>query len=410
MTADTLAPEVTSGSTPGFRPRLPAEVLDRLQDRVRAGAEAAGLDAVLTDDPDDVAYLTGFFHHPCERPVAALVETSGRTLLLVPELERQHAEEQGARAELVSYPEYPGLESPFAALARAARSTGRARRVGLTTAMTQHRLALAGRAFGDDVAWVPTELVTRARYVKVPEEVALHREAARITDLMLAAGIALVTDALAAGDPLPSEAELAAHVTRTGTGLMYAEHADVVVVSPLAGGLVYAGPNSAIPHGLPSGYRLRPGDTFMLSLGCAVGGRFVEGERTFVLGEPSAEQRRYHDAVRDAQAEGALAIAPGVRCADSNARCLAVIRDRGLGQYLRHRQGHGIGVGMHEPPWLEDGDPTVLEPGMVVSNEPGLYVPGHAGYRISDSMLVTATGSEPLTSYPRSLEDCVVPL
>jgi Xaa-Pro dipeptidase len=422
MTADTLAPG-TSGtsatsSPTGFQPRLPADVLDRLQDGVRARAEAAGLDAVLTDDPDDVAYLTGFFHHPCERPVAALVETSGRTLLLVPELERQHAQEQGARAELVSYPEYPGLESPFAALARAAASqggsaggsSGRTRRVGLTTSMTQHRLALAGRAFGDDVTWVPTELVTHARYVKAPEEVALHREAARITDLMLTAGIALVTDALASGGPLPSEAELAAHVTRTGTGLMYAEHADVVVVSPLAGGLVYAGPNSAIPHGLPSAYRLRPGDTFMLSLGCAVGGRFVEGERTFVLGEPSADQRRYHDAVRDAQAEGSLAIAPGVRCADSNARCLDVIRRRGLGQYLRHRQGHGIGVGMHEPPWLEDGDPTVLEPGMVVSNEPGIYVAGHAGYRISDSMLVTETGSEPLTSYPRTLDDCVVPL
>lgn len=408
MTADTLAPGAVP-SPADFVPRLPARVLDRLQDGVRARAEAAGLDAVLTDDPDDVAYLTGFFHHPCERPVAALVETSGRTLLLVPELERQHAQEQGVRAELVSYPEYPGLESPFAPLTRAA-GTRADRRIGLTTSMTQHRLALADRAFGDGVAWVPTELITQARYVKAPEEVALHREAARITDLMLGAGISMVTDALASGEPLPSEAELAAHVTRTGTRLMYAEHADVVVVSPLAGGLVYAGPNSAIPHGLPSGYRLQSGDTFMLSLGCAVGGRFVEGERTFVLGEPSAEQRRYHDAVRDAQAEGSRAIAPGVRCADSNARCLAVIRDRDLGQYLRHRQGHGIGLGMHEPPWLEDGDPTELEPGMIVSNEPGIYVPGHAGYRISDSMLVTETGSEPLTSYPRSLDDCVIPL
>ncbi len=399
MTAEpTVEPLVT---------RLAPDVLDLLQDGVRERADAAGLAAVLTDDPDDVAYLTGFFHHPCERPVAALVETSGRTVLLVPELERQHAEEQGARAELVSYPEYPGLESPFAALARVAGV--RSGRIGVTTSVTQHRLALATAAL-PDAEWVPTDLVTRARYVKVPQEVALHREAARITDLMLVAGIELVTDAVRAGGALPSEQELAAHVTRTGTGTMYAEHADVVVVSPLAGGLVYAGANSAIPHGLPSGYRLRPGDTFMLSLGCAVGGRFVEGERTFVVGEPSEEQRRYHDAVREAQAEGARAIAPGVECRESNARCLAVIRDRALGQYLRHRQGHGIGVGMHEPPWLEDGDDTVLEAGMVVSNEPGIYVPGHAGYRISDSMLVTATGSEPLTSYPRALDDCVVPL
>ncbi|BDZ46857.1 M24 family metallopeptidase [Naasia aerilata] len=99
-----------------------------------------------------------------------------------------------------------------------------------------------------------------------------------------------------------------------------------------------------------------------------------------------------------------------MECRASNARCLDVIRDAGLGQYLRHRQGHGIGLGMHEPPWLEDGDPTLLEAGMIVSNEPGIYIPGHAGYRISDSMLVTASGSEPLTSFPRSLEDCTIPV
>ena len=87
-----------------------------------------------------------------------------------------------------------------------------------------------------------------------------------------------------------------------------------------------------------------------------------------------------------------------------------MIREAGFGSHLRHRQGHGIGLGMHEPPWLEDGDPTLLEPGMIVSNEPGIYIRDHAGYRISDSMLVTATGSEPLTSYPRSLDDCVISL
>jgi Xaa-Pro dipeptidase len=398
----------TTTDTPArFQQRLPAAVLERLQDGVRERLLADDLDAVLTDDPEDVAYLTGFFHHPGERPVAVLLRPEGPAVLLVPELERQHAQEQHAHAEVVSYAEYPGLENPFAPLARASgRILGR---LGVTTLVTQHRLALAQGAL-TAAQWVPTELVTRARYRKLPQELALHREAARITDLMLTAGVALVTEAVAAGGVLPSEQELARHVTSAGTATMYEEHDGVVVVSPLAGGLVYAGPNSAIPHGLPSGYRLRPGDTFMLSLGCAVGGRFVEGERTFVLGEPTADQRRYHDTVRLAQAEGSRAIAPGTPCARSNARCLDVIRDAGLGQYLRHRQGHGIGLGMHEPPWLEDGDDTPLETGMVVSNEPGLYVPGHAGYRISDSMVVTATGSEPLTAYPRALDDCVIPV
>lgn len=389
-----------------FRQRLSLEVYDRIQTRVRTRVADTGLDAILTDDPEDVSYLTGFFHHPCERPVAVYVDAD-RAVLLVPELERQHAHEQEARAEVVAYAEYPGVENPFAALARAVPRIRR--RIGVTTLVTQHRLAMMSRAL-PDVEFVPTELITIARYVKFPEEIAQHREAARITDLMLEAGVALVTEAIAVGGELPSEAELAAHVGRDGVRRMYTEHDDVVVISFMAGGLVYAGANSAIPHGLPSSYRLRDGDTFMLSLGAAVGGRFVEGERTFVLGEPTAQQRRYHDAVRLAQATGTRVIAPGTRCADSNAQCLDVIRDAGFGQYLRHRQGHGIGLGMHEPPWLEDGDPTLLEAGMIVSNEPGIYIRGHAGYRISDSMLVTETGSEPLTHYPRSLDDCVIAL
>jgi Xaa-Pro aminopeptidase len=148
----------------------------------------------------------------------------------------------------------------------------------------------------------------------------------------------------------------------------------------------------------------------MLSLGCAVGGRFVEGERTFVLGEPTTDQARYYQAVRTAQQIGGEAIRPGVLCREANAACRDVIIESGLEQFLRHRQGHGIGLGMHEPPWLEDGDDTPLAAGMIVSNEPGIYIPGHAGYRISDSMLVTHDGSRPLTGFPRDLADAVISL
>jgi Xaa-Pro dipeptidase len=383
--------------------RLPVEFYTQLQDDVRALLGEAGLDAVLADDPEDVAYLTGFFHHPCERPVAVLLGVDGTATLLLAELEREHAQAQHAAAQIVAYPEFPGIRPPFEHLGTV---TGR---IGYAGSMSVARLAEVTAAF-PGATLVRTDLVTRARLVKRPEEVALHAEAARITDLMLTAGRALIEEAVAAGGQLPSEAELAGHVSGVGSRTMYAEHADVVVVSPLAGGLVYAGPNSAHPHGLPSGYRLRPGDSFVLSLGCAVGGRFVEGERTFILGEPTPLQRRYYEAVREAQQTGTEALRPGRRCAEVNKICLDVIRGHGLGEYLRHRQGHGIGLGMHEPPWLEDGDDTELVPGMIVSNEPGIYVPDHAGYRISDSMLVTERGAEPFTAYPRGLHDVIVPV
>jgi Xaa-Pro aminopeptidase len=383
--------------------RLAVDFYTELQNDIRAALAEAGLDAMLADDPEDVAYLTGFFHHPCERPVAVLLGVDGSTTLLLAELEREHAQAQRSAARIVAYPEFPGIRPPFEHLGAVKG------RVGYAGSMSVARLAEVAAAF-PGTTLVQTDVVTRARLVKRPEEVALHAEAARITDLMLVAGRTLIEQALAAGGELPSEAELAGHVSSVGSRTMYAEHTDVVVVSPLAGGLVYAGPNSAHPHGLPSGYRLRPGDSFVLSLGCAVGGRFVEGERTFVLGEPTDLQRRYYEAVREAQQTGTEALRPGIRCAEVNKACLDVIRGYGLGEYLRHRQGHGIGLGMHEPPWLEDGDDTVLVPNMIVSNEPGIYVPGHGGYRISDSMLVTEDGARPFTAYPRGLDDVIVPV
>lgn len=387
-----------------FSQRLAPAFYDRVQERVLARMAEAGFDGFLTDHPEDIAYLTGFFHHPSERPVAVWVASDGRVVMLLPELEREYAESQSARAELVAFFEYPGVASPFAALAAAVRPRGR---VGFATSMPYDRLT-AARAAMSAADLIPSDLLTRARFVKFDEEIALHREAARVTDRMLDAGVALVTEAVAAGGDLPTEAELERHVTAAGTGLMYAEHQDVVVASLLAGGLVYSGANSAFPHGLPSVNRLRAGDAFMLSLGCAVGGRFIEGERTFVLGEPTPDQRRYHDTIHEAQRIGRETLRAGLECREANRLCLDVIRDAGLGAYIRHRQGHGIGLGMHEAPWLEDGDATALAAGMVVSNEPGIYVPGHAGYRISDSMLITTEGAEALTTFPRGLDACTI--
>jgi Xaa-Pro dipeptidase len=390
----------------GFPQRLPAEFYLEVQDDVRARLGGEGLAAGVFDDPDDVAYLTGFFHFPNERPVAVWLPADGgaEVVLLVPELEREYALHQKACAAIVSYPEYPGIRPPFSVLADGLPASGT---VGHSGATTVARLDALRAAFAG-VSFRRTAAVDDARLIKREAEVELHREAGRITDLMLQAGADFVAEALRGGGDLPSEAELAGYVTRVGTAAMYAEHDDVVVVPHMAGGLVYSGANSARPHALPSGHRLQVGETFMLSLGAGVGGRHVEGERTFVIGEPTAEQERYYRTVLEAQRTGLAGLQAGRRCADVNADCLAVIKEAGLGHFLRHRQGHGIGLNIHEPPWLEDGDPSVLQANMIVSDEPGLYVPGHGGYRISDSVLVGTDGGSPLTSFPKELEDIVI--
>jgi Xaa-Pro aminopeptidase len=387
-----------------FSQRLPVSFYQGIHDRVRREMDRSGLDAVLVDDWRDVAYLSGFFHHPNERPAAVWI-SADRTILLVPELEREHALAQHVAVDdVVAFAEYPGIESPFAPLARAVVGTGR---WGHCPTLSTGRLAELQSVFSS-VTWQLSGIVDTLRLVKTPEEVRLHRAAAQLGDVMLRRGRSLIELAVADGTPLPTESQLADHVAREGSRWMYEMHSDVVVVPMLAAGLVYAGVNTAFPHGLPSSYRLRTGDTVILSLGGAVGGRYAESERTFFLGEPTPEQLRYFEADHRAQDVGTNQLRAGVVCRDANRACLDVIRGAGFGQYIRHRQGHGIGLNFHEPPWLEDGDVTVLQAGMVVSSEPGIYVPGHAGYRISDTVLVTDNGHERLTTYPRDLDDVVI--
>jgi len=383
--------------------RLSRDTYARIQDGLRARMEAQGLDGLLVDDHHHVAYLTGFFHFPNERPAAVWL-TADECVLLVPALEADHAEKQNTAADFVVYPEFPGLEDAFSILLSTKNPTGRIAYSPTTPVGRVEKF----RRFAPNATWVMSEIVEDARLIKFPEEIALHREAARISDAMVESGLKLIRDAMAAGSPLPTEAELASHVTRFGVSTMYAEHEDVVVGQMLAGGLVYTGKNAAFPHGLPSAERVKPGETFILSLGCAVGGRFAESERTFVMGEPSDEQRRYFDVAARAQAVGTDALIAGRPCSEANRICLDVIREAGMEQFLRHRQGHGIGIWLHEPPWIADGDDSPLLPGMIVSSEPGLYIPGHGGYRISDTVLITENGPERLTKRPRTLQDCVI--
>jgi len=388
--------------------RLSDDFYARVHSRVSARLERDGLDGIIVTVPGDVAYTIGFFYAVTERPVYLWMGVDGSRFVLLPELDAEYAQAQGVHAEVRTYFEYPGVLRPEAHFADALRRTGaRHGRVGVSAALavgTRDALAEALPATALEV----TRIIADLRLRKEPEEIALHRQAAEICDDMLGAGRGLIEEALASGRQLPTEGDLARHVIAYGTDRMYARYDHVIYTTKLAGGLVYAGPNAARPHGLPSRRRLEVGDTLILSLGAAVASRFVESERTFVIGRPTDEQRAYYEVTRRAQEVGTEAMQVGRTCADVNRECLDVIRDAGMGEFIRHRQGHGIGIAQHEAPWVEDGDSTVLAPGMVLSSEPGVYVPGHAGYRISDSVLISESGPERLTRYPRHLEENVI--
>jgi len=387
-----------------FTQRLSAEYYTQVHADIRLRMAAEGIDLLLLDSNDDVIYTTGFSHYTTERPVVFAI-TQDRAFLLIPELERHHAQEQKTAAEPVVYFEFPGRDRPFAVLGRAIgdiRGT-----VAHSPAISIARVPQIQAAFPN--AHVQSSaIVATIRLRKRPEELVLQREAARISDSMVSSGVELIRGALRGKTAMPTEIEIESHIIRHALDTMYREHDEVMLVQGIAGGLVYSGVRSAFPHGMPSGHRPQPGESIILSLGCRVGGRAAESERTFILGEPSAEQQRYYAIAREAQAIGTAGLTPGATCASADDRALAFIRDSGMNDYCLHRVGHGMGVMFHEAPWVEGGDDTVLEPGMVCSSEPALYVPGLGGFRIADTVLVGETGPDSMTVFPRALDEIVI--
>ena len=161
--------------------------------------------------------------------------------------------------------------------------------------------------------------------------------------------------------------------------------------------LALFGPNAAFPHGTARDRALQEGDLVLVDTGGSLHGYRSDITRTWALGTPPVAARRAWDVVAAAQRAGLAAIRPGVACADGDAAARAVNEAAGFGsgyQRFTHRLGHGIGLEVHEHPYLVPGSTRILEPGMTMSDEPGIYEPGAFGVRIEDIVAVTDDGCE----------------
>lgn len=163
--------------------------------------------------------------------------------------------------------------------------------------------------------------------------------------------------------------------------------------------LVQFGSNSALPHCLPTERKLRRGDLILLDWGPVYCGYPSDVTRTWVIGEPSAEQRRIHDLVRRAQEAALAALRPGMLGKEADAVARAIIAAEGYGEAFHHRLGHGMAVGPDLNPLSED----VLEVGTAFSVEPGIYLPGWGGVRIEDTVVMTEEGGEALDHIEKEL-------
>jgi len=167
--------------------------------------------------------------------------------------------------------------------------------------------------------------------------------------------------------------------------------------------VIASGERSALPHGQATSRTLKAGDFVTMDYGARVNGYYSDFTRTVVIGQPSVEQRDIYRIVKEAQAAALAAIGPGKVCAEMDEVARSIIRQAGFGDCFGHSLGHSIGLAVHEKPVMRSTDKSVLKPGVVISVEPGIYVPGFGGVRIEDLIVITADGFVNLTGATKEL-------
>lgn len=161
--------------------------------------------------------------------------------------------------------------------------------------------------------------------------------------------------------------------------------------------IIAAGPRASMPHCQSNHTRVKANSSVLVDMGTVYGGYHSDLTRSIFLGRMSALFKKIHGIVWDAQRAGIAKAAPGVRCSEVDAACRDHIRKMGYDKYFGHSTGHGVGLEIHEGPTVSARSETVLRPGMVITVEPGIYLPGRFGVRIEDMVLITDKGNEVLT-------------
>ncbi|MFI9204940.1 aminopeptidase P family protein [Streptomyces sp. NPDC053048] len=353
-------------------------------DRAVRSAVQEGLSGLVVTPGPDLVWLCGY-EPPAvtERFTALLLTPGAKPLLVVPQLERPDAEKApGAGALTITG--WTDGENPYAETAGRLEPQGR---FGVSdNAWALHLLALQRSLPGASYGAL-TEALPMLRAVKDAYELERLAAAGAAADATFEA----ITDLRFGGR---RENEVAADLARL---LRENGHSQVDFT------IVGSGPNGANPHHEAGERVIEDGDMVVLDFGGLKDGYGSDTTRTVHVGEPSSEERKVHDLVREAQQAAFEAVRPGVACQEIDRAARQVIRKAGYGEYFIHRTGHGIGVTTHEPPYMVEGEHLPLVPGMCFSIEPGIYLPGRFGVRIEDIVACTESGARRLNNTSREM-------
>src|SRR5438132_3114945 len=378
------------------------------RESVAASMQASGLDALCVFYPARVASLPGCHHIPTERPLALVIASGGQSSLVVPAVEKEHAESSTSVDQVRIYFEYPGAEHPMETIAEMlVEMHARSQRTGADHDGYVPFWGYRGPRLSDltGVEPVDSELIIEAlRRVKSPAELACIQ----LSCDWAVRGHHRMQAAIKAGKTemeiyTPAANETLFEMVREMPGWRPRGGDDTGFTAMFVGGR-----STAMPHGFVKGHGVQPGDVLVSGAGANIDGYRSELERTMIVGEPTDDQRPAFAALLALQAEAIEVMAPGVPAGEVELATVRLAEELGVEDNLRHHTGHSIGLEGHEAPFLDRGDDAILEPGMVFTVEPGVYIKDIGGFRHSDTVVITADGRRVMTDYPRELKDLIV--
>ncbi|GGC54270.1 aminopeptidase P family protein [Hoyosella rhizosphaerae] len=373
MFEDVKAP--TSEAFEAYKARLTA---------VSRRAAEEGVDALLITPGPDLQYLTGSTMTSFERLTCLIIPAHGMPTMVVPRLEVAALRGCILHSPAVVLAPWVDGDDPYLLIGR---SVGRSARVAVSESTQALHLIPLMQHFDPPVR-LATDVLREIRMIKDDAEIAALRAAGAAIDRVHAR----MGEFLQVGR---TEADVAADITAAIIAEGHTRAAFVIVGS---------GPHGADPHHEVSDRVIEPGDIVVIDIGGPVPeGYFSDCTRTYSMGEPPADAAEKIALLEEAQRRAVELIRPGVAAGDVDAAARNYLAEHGLSEYFVHRTGHGIGLSVHEEPYILAGNNQTLRAGMAFSVEPGVYLQGKWGARIEDIVVVTESGCEPMNRQPHGL-------
>jgi Xaa-Pro aminopeptidase len=352
--------------------------------RAREAMAENGIDMLLVTPSADLQYLASLGTHASERPTILAISATGESALIAPQFEVPLARHL-TEAPILPYTE---TQDPYALLAESMPPGGSESVIAVSDRTWSSFLLRLQTTYPGAKFQSASSLLSPLRMIKSQAESQLLAQAGSMAD---AAFTRIVNTPFAGQTELQVAARLIGFLNESGL--------DTSGWDPI----IASGPNSASPHNLTGDREIREGDAVVLDFGGSVQGYKADMTRTVHVGTPGDEFRRVYDVVRRAQETGVNACRAGATAEGVDAATREVIAAAGYGAFFLHRTGHGIGLDVHEAPYIVSGNTEPIQPGMAFSIEPGIYLEGRFGVRIEDIVLVTEQGAQRLNTATHDL-------